>query len=71
LCTLARRRFPLVLGMILSALVAALVLGIGEPSERGLLDGTAVVAAVSLSPIVATADVERSSAAAAAQLEQE
>jgi hypothetical protein len=71
LCTLARRRFALVLGVVLPALVAALVLGIGEPSERGLLDGTAVVAAVSLSPIVATADVERSSAAAAAQLEQE
>jgi hypothetical protein len=68
--TLARR-FALVLGMVLPALVAALVLGIGESSKRGLLDGTAVVAAVSLSPVVATADVERSSAAAAAQLEQQ
>lgn len=30
----------MVLDVVLPALVAALVLGIGEPPERGLLDGT-------------------------------
>jgi hypothetical protein len=60
-----------VLGVILPTLVAALMLGIGESPERSLLDGTTSVAAVSLSPVVATADVERPPAAAAAQLEQE
>jgi hypothetical protein len=59
------------LGVILPALVTALVLGICEPAERRLLDGTTLVVAVSLAPVVATADVERPSATAAAQLEQQ
>lgn len=67
---LTRRRFALVLDVVLPALVAALVLGIGEPAQRGLLELATVVAAVPLSPIVVTADVERPSTAAAAQLEQ-
>jgi len=71
LCALPRRRFALVPGVVLPALVAALVLGIGEASKRSLLDGTTVVAAISLSSVVATADVEQPPATAAAQLEQE
>lgn len=59
------------LGVVLPALVAALVPGIGEPPKRRLLDGTAAVAAVPLSPVVAAADEERPLAAAATQLEQE
>jgi len=70
-CALPSGRVPLVLNVILSSLVAPLVLGIDQPAERGLLELATIVAAVSLSSIVAAADEERPGATAAAQLEQE
>lgn len=58
------------LGMVLPAFIAALVLGIGESPERRLLDGAAEVVAVPLTAVIAATDVERPSATATAQREQ-
>jgi len=45
-------RFAPVLGVVWPALVAPLVLGIGQPAERRLLELTTVVAAVLLASVV-------------------
>jgi hypothetical protein len=66
---LPRRRRPLAIGVISSALVASLVLGIGEPPLARLLELAAGLAAVTLSPVVMLADMELHRASTAAQLE--
>jgi hypothetical protein len=68
--TLPLHRRALVLGVILSALIAPPMLGVGEPMEAGLLELATTLAAVALSPVVAPTDEERPRAPAAAQLEE-
>src|SRR6185436_3768404 len=66
---LPRHRGPLMLGMIAAALVAPLMPGIRQAPDRTLRELATLVAAVLLSTVVATTDVERPGAVAAAQLE--
>jgi hypothetical protein len=60
---------PLMRGMVLSALVAALVSSIGSPMQRSLRELGAFRAAVDLPSVVRPADEERRRASPAAQLE--
>ena len=64
-----RRRRPLAIGVISSALVASLVLGIGEPPLARLLELAAGLAAVTLTSVIRLADMELRRASTAAQLE--
>lgn len=65
---LTLRQRPLMRGMVLSALVAALVSSICSPMQRSLLELGAFRAAVDLPSVVRPADEERRQASPAAQL---
>jgi hypothetical protein len=69
--TLARCQISLMCGVILPPLLAALVFRARKPMVRGLGEGSAVLAAVGLPPVIRTTDVELRRASAAAQLEED